>query len=138
MSCTRSEVSILWNREPPTTTLILGRFYCRYLCYQKAAYNLMNRFSVTSIGRNAATCVGCKKCDRVCPMDVQVFSLETIRGRDCISCYNCVDEGTCPAEADAMELRFLRRRVDPRSYAYIVTALYVLLTLLALIYLPRG
>jgi len=119
-------------------SLVLGRFYCRYLCYQKAAYNLMNRLSLTSIGRSVTACVGCKKCDNACPMDVNVSSREAIRGRDCISCYNCVDAGTCPPKVDAMELRFLGRRVDPRRYAYAVTAVYVLLTLLALIYLPRG
>jgi ferredoxin-type protein NapH len=119
-------------------SLVSERFYCRYLCWQKAAYNLMNRLSLTSIVRNVTACVGCKKCDSVCPMDVNVSSREVIRGRDCISCYNCVDAGTCPPKVDAIELRFLGRRVDLRRYAYAVTAIYLLLTLLALIYLSRG
>jgi polyferredoxin len=119
-------------------SLIMGRFYCRYLCYQKAAYNLINRLSLTSIHRDPTACIDCKECDRVCPMDVRVSARGAIRGSDCISCYNCVDAGTCPPKADAIELRFLGRPVNPRHYAYAVTALYVVFTLLALIYLPRG
>jgi polyferredoxin len=118
--------------------LVSGTFYCRYLCYQKAAYNLLNKLSLTHIERVELNCIDCKRCDHLCPMDVSISSSKAIRGRDCITCFSCLDEGICPKEAKAIEIRFLGQRTEPLQYARIALSAYVALTLLALIYLPRG
>ncbi len=117
-------------------SLVLGPFYCRYLCYQKAAYNLLNKFSLTHISRDADKCVDCRKCDNVCPMTISISSMSKIRGADCLSCYNCLDKKKCPE--GAMKIRFLGKSFEVTGFVVAALCLYVILTFFALIYLPVG
>ncbi len=94
--------------------LLWPRFFCKYICFQKAAYNIINRVvPITVIKRDSDACTSCKKCDKSCPMKIDISNRTTIAGSDCIGCYRCVDQGTCPEKAQALSLRFMGAQIKP-------------------------
>jgi len=113
--------------------LLVPRFFCKYLCFQKAAYNLINKvLKIAKIYRDPDKCISCKKCERVCPMQLPVSSKKEISGSDCLGCYNCVDEDVCPEKADAIEFRYLNHKVSPLHFAFVVIAIYLSATWIVL------
>lgn len=73
--------------------LFIPRFWCRYLCPQGVLLGLIQRFSLLKVWRDAATCIDCKRCDKVCPYRLAVSTSDVVRG-DCIGCLECVE--ACP------------------------------------------
>ncbi|WP_028857037.1 4Fe-4S binding protein [Psychrilyobacter atlanticus] len=109
--------------------LVIPRFFCKYICPQKAMYNIIHKFLPTLvIERDEKKCVSCGRCDKACPMDIKVSKEKKICGRDCISCFNCVDGETCPAKIDALKLKFLGKKVSPGLFSLVVLILYVIIT----------
>ena len=116
--------------------LLIPRFFCKYICPQKAMYNIIHRFVPSLvIERDTKSCVSCKRCDRECPMGISVSEEIRICGRDCISCFNCVDGETCPKKIDALELKFIGRKVDVKKFSLVVMTVYILGTYLAMKYI---
>ncbi len=56
--------------------------------------------------RNESKCIGCKKCDRNCPMNINVSTATTVTHIDCHLCGECITH--CP-EKDA--LTFNKKRI---------------------------
>lgn len=109
--------------------LVIPRFFCKYLCFQKGAYNIINRvLPIVTIRRDSSACIGCGRCDKACPMDIQISKIEKVSGRDCVGCYSCADEKTCPSKADAVGLAVLGRRVSPLWFAGAAILTYYLIT----------
>lgn len=71
------------------------RPFCRYLCPLGAFYALFNRFSFFRMHLDEGKCVGCKKCEQSCPMEVEVT--KRINSPECIRCGKC--RSVCPAGA---------------------------------------
>lgn len=88
-------------------SFFFDRFYCRYLCYQKAWYNIVEKLSLTKLIRDDKSCIAnCKACTKSCPMQVNINHLSEIRSdNDCISCYKCVN--VCPDKASSLKIKFL-------------------------------
>lgn len=78
-------------------SVCVPRPFCRYLCPLGAFYALFNRFSFFQMCLDADKCVGCGKCERVCPMGVEVTG--DINGAECIRCGAC--KSACPTGAIA-------------------------------------
>ncbi len=113
--------------------LFIPNFFCKYLCFQKAGYNVINRLlPITVITRDTEKCVGCEKCSKVCPMDLPVHQLTKISGRDCLGCYNCVDEDVCPPKANAIKLRFWGKEVRPLQFGLTGVVIYLVATAIVL------
>ncbi len=77
-------------------SLAVERPWCKYACPYGALLGIFNKFRVFKIKRNPVTCISCSKCDKACPMLIEVSGKETISDQHCISCYECTSERSCP------------------------------------------
>lgn len=76
-------------------SMFIHRPFCRYLCPLGAFYALFNRFSFFQMHLDESRCTGCKACEQVCPMAVEVT--KDVNGPECIRCGACKD--VCPTGA---------------------------------------
>lgn len=83
-------------------TLVLSLFterpWCKYACPYGALLGITNKFRIFKIRRNDSSCISCRKCDRSCPMNIEVSSSDTVRDLQCISCFECTSERSCPVD----------------------------------------
>lgn len=77
-------------------SLFIERPWCKYACPYGAVLGLTNKFRIFKIKRNAPTCIGCTKCDRVCPMNINISKADAITDHQCISCMECTSDRSCP------------------------------------------
>jgi polyferredoxin len=77
-------------------SLFVERPWCKYACPYGALLGIFNRFRVAKLHRNEKTCINCKKCDQVCPMNIKVSEVKTVKNHQCISCLKCTSEEVCP------------------------------------------
>lgn len=76
-------------------SVLIPRFFCRYLCPLGAFYSLFNRFAFFQMHLDESRCVGCGQCERACPMAVEVT--KDINSPECIRCGRC--QAVCPTGA---------------------------------------
>lgn len=77
-------------------SLFIERPWCKYFCPYGAFLGLFNLIRIFKIRRNTSTCINCKKCDAVCPMNIEVSKANTVSSHQCISCNKCTSEMACP------------------------------------------
>ena len=77
-------------------SLFVERPWCKYACPYGAFLGIFNLFRIFSLRRNADTCINCKVCDKVCPMNIEVSKLSVVRNHQCISCMECTSSAHCP------------------------------------------
>ena len=77
-------------------SIFIERVFCKYLCPMGAFLGLINRIGIFRIKRNDATCIHCGKCDRACPVNIEVESVDQVRSSECINCSECVN--VCPVK----------------------------------------
>lgn len=96
-----------WSSEVSLTalgilgvTLVLSVFverpWCKYACPYGAVLGITNLFRVFQIRRSAATCKADGACSIMCPMNIKVDTVHTVRDHQCISCLECTSEAVCP------------------------------------------
>lgn len=82
------------------TTLAISikfeRFFCNYMCFEGAKYGLIGSISFVTIQRTDS-CVDCKKCDKACPMQIEVSKCNQMTNPQCINCFKCMD--VCPVDS---------------------------------------
>ena len=76
-------------------SVVIHRPFCKYLCPLGAFYAVFNRFSLYQMHFDREKCVGCGKCEKACPMNVEVT--RNINSPECIRCGMC--QSVCPAGA---------------------------------------
>lgn len=72
------------------------RPFCNYFCYEGAKYGLMGVGRLFRIKRNEISCVNCKKCDKVCSMNIEISTKKKVNSLQCVNCYECVS--SCPVD----------------------------------------
>ena len=69
--------------------LLISRGWCKYLCPIGALMAPTNKISITDININNNKCVKCMKCNKSCPMNIDVVNYN--KSLECIRCGRCVD-----------------------------------------------
>lgn len=75
-------------------SMFFKRPFCNYLCIEGAKYGIVGGVRLVTIIRDENSCVKCNKCNRVCPMNIDVPSYGQVRSLQCVKCMKCVME--CP------------------------------------------
>ncbi len=77
------------------SALFVSRIFCRIACPLGAIYALFAKISVFGkLGIDASKCINCGKCDKLCPMGLDVR--HEIGSGECISCGDCAK--VCPVK----------------------------------------
>jgi len=79
-------------------SLFVERPWCKYLCPYGALLGITNKFRIVKLRRNKSTCISCEKCDRSCPMNIEVSRQDVVKDFQCISCFQCTSEENCPID----------------------------------------
>jgi polyferredoxin len=78
-----------------TLSLVVEHFWCRYLCPLGAILAITNKISLWRIRVDRARCTSCGRCDRACPIGLDVVN-EVERGLECTRCGACIK--ACPRQ----------------------------------------
>lgn len=73
-------------------SLIIPRFYCRFICPLGALLGILGRFAIWRIGQSQATCSNCGLCEKACEGACEPST--KIRTSECVLCFNCLH--VCP------------------------------------------
>jgi len=76
---------------------ISGRVFCRYLCPMGAFLGLFHRISFVRIAHSSEACNDCGKCERDCPMGINLGDESFLVQSQCVRCSRCVK--FCPTGA---------------------------------------
>ncbi|MDD5016212.1 MAG: 4Fe-4S binding protein [Atribacterota bacterium] len=90
-------------------SLFVERPWCKYLCPLGALLGIFNLFRIVRLKRNEKTCINCKACDRICPMNINISASKVIFDQQCISCLLCTDEIACPV-SNTLNFSVLERK----------------------------
>jgi len=94
-------------------SIVYDRFFCKYLCPAGALYGLIGKASPYSVRVNEDACIKCGKCNRSCPMNVDVMNAKNgrVTSLECINCNECVN--ACPVQG-AIHTGFSKKaRIHP-------------------------
>lgn len=76
-------------------SIMIYRPFCRYLCPLGAIYGCFNKVSIYRYEIDKDKCVGCKKCQKVCNLNLPVY--KNPNSPECIRCGKCKSE--CKTQA---------------------------------------
>lgn len=76
-----------------------NRAFCKYVCPITIFLKPMSYFSLFRIKVDESKCISCGKCEKICPMNVEVpdNSRKKKHATECILCMKCIEE--CPKGA---------------------------------------
>lgn len=76
-------------------SLLVDRFFCRYLCPLGAVFALVSRIRLFRIfKKQPEACGSCRMCTIHCSMGISLNQTERVKDSECIACFRCVD--VCP------------------------------------------
>lgn len=76
-----------------------NRAFCKYICPITVFLKPASYFSLLRIKNDRSKCISCGRCEKLCPMNVEVMnpSRKRVNATECILCFKCVEE--CPAKS---------------------------------------
>ena len=103
-------------------SMLYERAFCKYVCPLGAVNAILGRIPLFRIKRESKTCISCSKCDKVCPMNVDVSTADTISSPECIGCLECVT--ACPTKKDTLVTTLGGKKVKAAGIVVIGLAIY--------------
>jgi polyferredoxin len=76
-------------------SFFFDRVFCKYLCPMGAFLAPFGRFGWFGIHRKEETCLHCKACNNICPVQIDVAGSARVDNMESINCNECVN--VCPA-----------------------------------------
>jgi polyferredoxin len=107
-------------------SLAYDRVFCKYLCPMGGFLALLYRVGRFRVRRNETTCIHCKKCDQVCPVNIPVESGVDVTSAECINCNECVN--ACPVKDTLFVSGPKNTKIKPSSVLWITLAIFVVVT----------
>lgn len=104
-------------------SMLYERAFCKYLCPLGAFNAILSRVPLFRIRREKSSCISCSKCDRVCPMNIQVSKAEKIGSAECIACLECVT--ACPTKKSTLATSLAGKIVRPAAIVALGLAVYL-------------
>ncbi|KNF08347.1 FMN-binding domain protein [Gottschalkia purinilytica] len=77
--------------------IFIERAWCKYLCPYGALLGILNKLKIFKITRKDQTCIGCTKCNRKCPMAIDITKYDEVNNLKCVSCMECIEDKVCPS-----------------------------------------
>ena len=103
-------------------SIVYDRFFCKYLCPAGALFGILSKVGLTKIKRDKDICIGCNKCSKVCPVNIDVAKLDEVKTAECINCNKCVNE--CPKKG-ALEIKTVNnKKVSVFVYSILVLVIF--------------
>ena len=88
--------------------VLTGRGYCNY-CPAGTVLAVVSKAAKQQIRTDLTKCIECRKCDRSCPMSIDISSRAAeglpVKSLDCVGCGHCVD--VCPVDTLVYSTGFL-------------------------------
>lgn len=81
-------------------SVVYDRAFCKYVCPLGAVNAILSRIPLFRIKRQTNTCISCAKCDKTCPMNIDISKPEAIDSPECIGCMECVT--ACPTKKNSL------------------------------------
>jgi polyferredoxin len=100
-------------------SLFVMRFWCRYFCPLAVIVGFIGKFSIFKIDIAEDKCISCKKCEKLCPMDVDILKLKRVGTVECNSCLACLEAKDIKG-AIALRSNKNRRKLIPAFYPVIL------------------
>lgn len=77
-------------------SMFFERPFCNYMCIEGAKQGLIGTLRLFTIKRDVGLCVNCKRCDKACPMNINVSKSINLRSPQCVDCLKCIS--SCPVK----------------------------------------
>lgn len=77
-------------------SITIDRPFCRYFCPEGARYGIFSLLRIFTIVRDDKKCISCKKCDKICPSQIDISTKPDVRSAQCFNCMECI--AVCPVK----------------------------------------
>ena len=104
-------------------SLFYDRFFCKYLCPMGAFLGLVSKLGRYRIRRDANLCTSCGACDRACPVNLDVATVDQVTSAECLSCNQCVL--ACPVKGALENATPKNRAVRPTTMTLATVLIFV-------------
>ncbi|MFN3412244.1 MAG: 4Fe-4S binding protein [Exilispira sp.] len=104
-------------------SFFIDRFFCKYACPLGAFLGIIRVFNINTITRDKDTCISCKKCNNVCPVNIDVMGSEKVKSAECINCFECIN--TCPTKKETLKLKTFGKKLNPLIIGIISISLFL-------------
>ena len=100
------------------------RFFCKYLCPAGALYGAIGKASPYMVRVEESACIHCGKCNRACPMNVEVMNAKNgrVTSAECINCNECVV--SCPVQGAIHTGYSKKAKIHPLVATLLALALF--------------
>ena len=105
-------------------SVVYDRFFCKYLCPAGALYAAVGKASPYLVRVDENACIKCGKCNRACPMNVEVMNAKNgkVTSAECINCNECVH--ACPVQGAIHTGYSKKAKIHPLVATILALALF--------------